>query len=402
MKIDAKTEAPKAPLRPACPIARIEVIPLVVPEVDRNDLDGLAGNVIVKVFDEEGRYGFGETDAPPDVIKAFIETATMHGWSRNIPEILVGEDPVEITALWERMYEGTFWHGRRGLGLHAIGALDIALHDLAGKQLGLPAYKLMGGARRPYLEPYCTIYPGLAHGRSIVELMQEIGLQFEKALAIGFRAVKMEVLFYDLVSDAELMKLIHAGRRMLGDGITMALDFGYRWKSWHDALWVLQRITDCNIYFAEAALQHDDLEGHARLAAMSPIRICGAEAAAGRHEVREWIERGRVAVVQPNITRSGGLTEIRRIADMAELAGVQVIPHGWKTGITSAAGRHFQAACPAAPYFEYVSPFVFDSRLRRELTSPEPTLKDGRMDLPQGAGLGIELNEALVQRLRVD
>ena len=75
MKIDPKTVAPKAPLRSVCPIARIEVIPLVVPEVDRNDLDGLAGNVIVKVFDEEGRYGFGETDAPPDVIKAFIGIA---------------------------------------------------------------------------------------------------------------------------------------------------------------------------------------------------------------------------------------------------------------------------------------------------------------------------------------
>lgn len=402
MTIAANKKGPSDYTRTVCPIARIEVIPLVVPEVDRDDLDGLAGNVIVKIYDEAGRYGFGETDAPPDVVKSFIETATMHGWSRNIPEILGGEDPVQITALWERMYEGTFWHGRRGLGLHAIGALDIALHDLAGKQLGLPVYKLMGGARRQHLEPYCTIYPGLAHGRSVTELMQEIGRQFEKALAIGFRAVKMEVLFYDLVSDAELVNLIHDGRRMLGDGITMAIDFGYRWKSWHDALWVLQRIADCNIYFAEATLQHDDLEGHARLAAMSPVRVCGAEAAAGRHEVREWIERGRVAVVQPNITRSGGLTEIRRIADMAEMAGVQVIPHGWKTGITSAAGRHFQAACPAAPYFEYVSPLVFDSRLRRELTSPEATLKDGKMELPQGAGLGIELNEDLVQRLRVD
>ena len=320
---------------------------------------------------------------------------------RNISEILVGEDPVEITALWQKMYEGTFWHGRRGLGLHAIGALDIAVHDLAGKQLGLPVYKLMGGARRPHLEPYCTIYPGLAHGRSIAPLMQEIGRQFDKALAAGFRAVKMEVLFYDLVSDAELVKCIEEGRRMLGDGITMALDFGYRWKSWHDARWVLERIAGCNIYFAEATLQHDDLDGHARLAAVSPIRICGAEASAGRHEIREWIERGRVAVVQPNITRSGGLTEIRRIAEMADMAGVQVIPHGWKTGITAAAGRHFQAACPASPLFEYVSPHVFDSMLRRELTTPEATLKDGRMDLPEGAGLGIALNEDLVNRLRV-
>jgi L-alanine-DL-glutamate epimerase-like enolase superfamily enzyme len=123
--------------------------------------DGLVDTVIVKIYDEDGRCGFGKTDAPPQVFRAFIDSPTAHAWSRHLPEILIGADPVEIAALWQRMYEGTFWHGRRGLGLHAIGALDIALHGLAGKQLGLPAYKLMGGARRPDLEPYCTIYPAL-------------------------------------------------------------------------------------------------------------------------------------------------------------------------------------------------------------------------------------------------
>jgi len=164
---------------------------------------------------------------------------------------------------------------------------------------------------------------------------------------------------------------------------------------------VLQRVADCNILFAEATLQHDDLEGHARLSAVSPIRVGGAEAAAGRHEIREWIERARVSVVQPNITRSGGLTEMRRIADMAEMAGVEVIPHGWKTGITAAAGMHFQAACPAVPHFEYVSPKVFLSPLRRDLTSPEPILKNGRTPLPEAPGLGIDLNEELVRKLEV-
>jgi L-alanine-DL-glutamate epimerase-like enolase superfamily enzyme len=212
----------------------------------------------------------------------------------------------------------------------------------------------------------------------------------------------MEVLFYDLVDDAELVGLIREGRRMLGDKILMALDFGYRWQSWHDARWVLDRVADCNIYFAEATLQHDDLAGHAQLAAVSPIRICGAEAAATRWEIREWLERGRVAIVQPNIGRGGGLTEIRRIADLCELYSAQVVPHGWKTGITSAVGRHFQAACPAAPLFEYVSPQVFDSPLRRELVSPEPTLKDGFMALPTAPGLGIELNDDLVERWRID
>jgi L-rhamnonate dehydratase len=383
-------------------IAAVEVIPVAAPGQATNDLDGTVDTVIVRITDEQGRHGIGETDAPPAVIKAFIEMPTAHMWSRNATEMLIGADPVEIAGLWQKIYDGTFWPGRRGLGIHALSAIDIALHDLAGKQLGLPAYKLMGGARREKLRPYCTIYPGLPHGRSAAELMGEIGRQFEAAQATGFRAVKMEVLFYDLVDDAELVGLIRQGRRMLGDKVLMALDFGYRWQSWHDARWVLDRVADCNIYFAEATLQHDDLAGHAQLAAVSPIRICGAEAAATRWEIREWLERGRVAIVQPNIGRGGGLTEIRRIADICELYGAQVVPHGWKTGITSAVGRHFQAACPAAPLFEYVSPQVFDSPLRRELVSPEPAISDGFMALPTAPGLGIELNDDLVERWRID
>jgi L-alanine-DL-glutamate epimerase-like enolase superfamily enzyme len=383
-------------------IADVEVIPVVDPAGRTDDLDGTVDTVIVKITDERGLYGIGEADGPSMVVKSFLEMPTIHLWSRNSKEILVGADPVEVAALWQKLYEGTFWPGRRGLGIHALSAVDIALYDLAGKQLGIPAYKLLGGARRDKLRPYCTIYPGLAHGRTIDDLMREIGRQFEASLGAGFRAVKMEVVFGDLVSDAELVRLIHDGRRMLGEDHLMAIDFGYRWQSWHDAKWVIDRIADCNIYFAEAALQHDDLEGHARLAAQSPIRICGAEAAATRWEIREWLERGKVAVVQPNIGRGGGLTEIRRIADMCELYGAQVIPHGWKTGITSAVGRHFQAACPAAPLFEYISPKVFDSQLRREFVSPEPTIQDGFMDLPTAPGLGIELNEELVDRWRID
>jgi len=383
-------------------IAEIEVIPLAPPDQRTDDLDGTVETVVVRLVDEDGRYGIGETDAPAMVVKSFIEMPSAHAWSRNLPELLIGADPIEIAALWQKMYEGVFWPGRRGLGIHALSAIDVALHDLVGKQLGVPAYKLMGGARRERLRPYCTIFPGLSQGRPVKLLMAEIERQFDVALSIGFRAVKMEVLFYDLVTDRELVGLIRQGRRMLGDEILMALDFGYRWQNWHDAKWVLDRIADCDIFFAEATLPHDDLAGHARLAAQSPIRIGGAEAAATRWEIREWIERGGVSVVQPNVTRGGGLTEIRRIAEMCEMTGVEVVPHGWKTGITSAVGRHFQAACPAAPLFEYISPKVFDSPLRRELVSPEPTVEDGFMALPTAPGLGIELNEEAVARWRID
>jgi len=383
-------------------IAKVEAIPVVSGVAAPGDLDGTTDTVVLRVWDEDGRCGIGEADAPPFVVQTFVEMQTAHLWSRNVSEVLVGEDPVEVAGLWQKLYEGTFWPGRRGLGIHALSAIDVALHDLAGKQLGLPAWKLMGGARREKLKPYCTIFPGMAQGRPVSDLMREIGRQFEEALKVGFRAVKMEVLFYDLVTDAELVKLIHEGRRMLGEEPLMAVDFGYRWHNWRDALWVIERIGDCDIFFAEATLQHDDLDGHRKLAERSSIRIGGAEAAATRFEIREWLTRGGVDIVQPNICRGGGLTEIRRIADMCELAGAEVVPHGWKTGITSAAGRHFQAACPAAPVFEYVSPHVFDSPMRRELVSPEPELKDGFMDLPEGPGLGIELNEDFLERYRAD
>lgn len=377
-------------------IAKVDVIPISMPAHSGKDCDGSVDTLVVRIWDEDGRCGIGECDAPPTVVKAFIEMPTAHIWSQNSVELLIGRDPLEIKAIWESIYDGTVYPGRRGLGIHALSAIDIALHDLAAKQIGAPVYKLMGGARREFLRPYATIFPGMPLGRAIGELMDiELGLM-RKAVELGYRDLKMEVLFYDLVSDAQLVELIKEGRKAIGDDITMMLDFGYRWRDWHAAKWVLDRVADCNIYFAEATLQHDDLLGHARLSQQTDIRICGAEHAVTRFEIREWIETGKVAVVQPDINRCGGLTEIRRISEMAELYGVQVIPHGWKTGITAACGRHFQAATINAEVFEFLSPHLYDSPLRRDLVSPEPTIVNGRMELPSGPGLGVALNEKVI------
>jgi L-alanine-DL-glutamate epimerase-like enolase superfamily enzyme len=211
----------------------------------------------------------------------------------------------------------------------------------------------------------------------------------------------MEVLFYDLVTDDELAVLIGEARSWLGDDITMMLDFGYRWRDWRAAHRVLERVAEHDVYLAEAPLHHDDLVGHARLVERSPIRIGGAEFAATRFECREWLETGRVDVLQPDINRCGGLTEIRRIAALAELHGATVIPHGWKTGITAAAQRHYQAATANAPYVEMFHPALFASPLRAELTGPEPLISDGRIGLPSAPGLGVELDEEAVERYRV-
>jgi L-rhamnonate dehydratase len=384
------------------PIAEIEIIPIVTPAVNADDCDGSSDTVVVRISDEHGRTGIGEADAPAGLVQAFTDQPSLHVWSQSPRELLVGSDPFELAALYDRVYEATLYPGRRGLGIHALSAIDMALHDLVGKQLGRPVYQLLGGARRDALHPYATIFPGLPQGRTLPELIAEIGRLVHVALEIGFRAVKIEVLFYDLVSDRELVRAVHDVREIVGDEILMMLDFGYRWRDWRSALWTLRRLEDCDVFFAEATLQHDDLEGHARLAERAEIRIGGAEFAATRFECREWLTSGRVDVLQPDINRCGGFTEIRRIAELAAQHAATVVPHGWKTGITAAAGRHFHAATPNSPTFEFLSPLLWDSPIRTQLVHPEPRIADGRMELPVGPGLGIELDDDAVERFRAD
>ena len=386
------------------PIATVEVIPLRTPKTVAaadSDLETIAETVVVRVADEHGRTGIGEADAPAMAVRELIEMDHAHSLSRGLASMLIGRDPFPIAALNEEMYAGSIYHGRRGLGIHALSAMDIALHDLAGKQLGRPSYELLGGARVPYGTPYATLYAGSVAGRSIEEMMRCLLSLCNQATALDYTAVKVEVLFEDLIDDRRLVRCVHEARAHLGPDITMMLDFGYRWTDWRDALWSLRRMEDADPYFAEAALQHDDLEGHARLAERTDIRVCGAEFAATRHECREWLERGRVDVIQPDVGRSGGLTEMHRIAQMAADHGALVIPHGWKTGITAAASRHFQAASTNVPYFEMCVPELSGATLRAELVTPEPQVVDGRLELPSRPGLGIDLVPETVERFRV-
>lgn len=381
-------------------IEKVEVLTLSAPAHDSADADSSGDTLVVCITDAAGRVGIGECDAPPTVARAFLEMPSAHVLSQNSIDLLIGRDPLERTAIWEALYEATLYPGRRGLGIHALSAIDVALHDLAAQQIGAPVYKLLGGARRDHLTPYATIFPGLPLGRTLAQLLDATFELFDRAIGLGFRAVKMEVLYEDAATDRQLVDAIRQGRRHLGDDVTLMVDFGYRWRDWHDAKWVLDRVADCDIYFAEATLHHDNLPGHARLARQTDVRICGAEFAATRFEVREWIETANVAVVQPDIGRCGGLTEIRRIAEMAELHGVQVIPHGWKTGITAACGRHFQAATKNADYFEFLSPHLYHSPLRSSLVSPEPRIIDGTLPLPDAPGLGVALDHDFVARVR--
>ena len=379
------------------PIARIEALIIAVPAEGNAFAEDDEETVLVRVTDENGLYGIGECITTPTVTKAMIDMPTVNFWSKGINDLLIGEDPLEAVALYDRVYHASFYHGRRGTLIQAMSGVDIALWDLAGKQLGEPVYKLLGGARCSRIRPYATLYPGDIYDQPVAEVAAPIKEQADIAKDQGLRAFKVPVLFGPDVSDKEIVAFSEYSRNMVGADVVLALDFGYRWWDWHDAAWTLKRIEDFDIHFAEAPLRHDDLDGHRRLADVSPIRVGGAEFAAGRWEVREWLERGGVTLVQPGVSRAGGFTELMRIAEMCELYGAQLVPHSYATGITDTASFHLQAASLTIPMVEFRSSRLGPSRLRTELVSPaEPEIIDGYAALPVGPGLGLELNEDLV------
>lgn len=377
-------------------IANVEALIVSVPALGNAFAEGNEETVLVMVTDENGLYGIGECVATPSVTKAMIDMATVHFWSQGIKEQLIGRDPIEATALYDAVYHKSFYHGRRGILIHALSAVDIALYDLASKQLGKPVYKLLGGARSERIRPYATIFPGDIYDGPVAAVVSELEKQAEIAADQGLRAVKVPILFGEHLSDRKLVGFIEDCRRMVGDDIELALDFGYRWRDWHDAAWLLRRIDDCNIVFAEAPLWHDDLMGHQRLVAVSPVRVGGAEFAVGRWETRDWLENG-VSLVQPGVSRAGGFTELMRISEMCELYGASLIPHSYATGITDTCNIHLQAASLTIPMVEFRSSRLGPSRLRTELVSPaEPEIVDGHIALPTEPGLGLQLNEDLV------
>ncbi len=382
-------------------IVKIECLQLRSPELRPDDCDGAVDTAVIRVTADNGEFGLGETDAPPNAVAALLETPTAHIWSRSIRDLLLGENPLEVESLWDKVYEGTIYHGRRGLGILLMSAIDIALHDLRGKLLQSPVYRLLGGAARSEITPYATLFPSMPQDRPWSEMRIACIRLMEQALEIGFRAVKMEMLFYNLVSDRDLVHFIHECRQIVGEKTEFMIDVGYRWTNFNDALWVLRRIEDDKLFFVETPLHTDDLDGLAKLADATTTPVAAGEFLQTRHEFRELMDRGHCDVIQPDMGRVGGLTEAMRCARMALERGLYCVPHAWKTGLTVAATRHFAAAAPSCPYAELFHQDLFPSFLRSKLAMPETELHDGKWSLPEKPGLGVEIDEQIVKQALV-
>jgi L-rhamnonate dehydratase len=377
-------------------ITRIEAIPLRVANIDSTANDGAQETIIVRIHTDEGITGIGEVDASASMVKAVLEAPSSHNWSLSFQDMLVGENPLDVERLWDKMYQGTIYTGRRGLVIHAMGAVDLALWDITGKALGRPVFELLGGPRRPHVVPYASVHPRLSSLQDTERQVQQI---MESVMELKYTAVKLQLVYDSVYTDADIIRLVRKARKIIGDQMTFMIDVGYRWLDSKAAIWTLQQLEDCNLYFVETPLRMDDLDGHARLAAAVTTRIAGAEMLASRWEALDLMDRGKVDVIQPDVGRAGGLTECLRIARHAKDRGLLCTPHGWKSGLTVAAEIHLSAAMENVPYIEYMVPELWPSVIRRDLVRPEFTPHNGLIELPRTPGLGVELNEEVVERL---
>jgi L-alanine-DL-glutamate epimerase-like enolase superfamily enzyme len=367
-------------------ITDVEAIVLRRHEPARDISDGTQDTLVVRVSTDAGLTGIGEVDSSPEVVKAAIEAPKSHLTSCGLRQLLVGEDPLDVPRLWDKMYRGSLYFGRRGVGVHAMSGIDIALWDLAGKALGQPAYRLLGGAYRDRVRAYAsTLMP---------DTPTAAGREAEKWAAQGFTAVKLGWGGFGR-SLANDVALVEAARAAVGDQVELMFDIGLVWDS-ATAIQQIRQMERFRPYWIEEPLPPDDLRGYRRLADAVDTRIACGEQSVTRWDFEQLMDEGGVDVIQPDIAHAGGLTETRRIAELAALRGVPCVPHAFKTGILKAASLHLLAALPSAPFLEFC---VWDSPLAQDLVEPRFWIDaDGMVAVPQGPGLGITLNESVIER----
>ncbi len=383
-------------------ITEIDCHVLVQPAFDVSAASSAQDDLVVEIHTDEGFTGVGETDVNPWIGRACIEAPGTHNMGLGLREMLIGQDPLDVESHWERMYVGSAMNGRRGAVINAIGALDMALHDLRGKILGRPCHELLGTAARKTITPYASLQPETSSFGEYRDSMVEWA---KLAVAKGFRAVKTEVTLggpyahNGLREPWERSTEVLAGvRNAIGDDVALLVDVQYAFPDADTALGVLADWIPFNLYFVETPLWPDDLDGYRRLAEEQPIPIAAGEWLTTRFEHRQLVEQGKVSVLQPDIGRVGGLTEAMRVTELARASGVRVVPHLWKSGISIAAAAHLAAVTPECEYIEFLPAELCESGLRRDLTSDELEMVDGVIPLPERPGLGIELDRDALAR----
>jgi L-rhamnonate dehydratase len=371
-------------------ITEVEALILRQPgAVDTGIADGSQDALVVRIHTDAGITGIGEIDSSPFVAKAAIDAPGSHANASGLRALLVGEDPTDIPRLWRKMFAGSIYHGRRGVVLHALSGLDIALWDLAGKAQGVPVAELLGGARRDRIRAYAsTLMPHTPD-----EVRRVVAAQREA----GFGAIKLGWGAFGSASDVE-DELVRAARAEGGEDLELMLDIGMAWNGAADGIERARRLEAHRPAWIEEPFFPDEYADYLRLA-----EAVGTPIAAGEEETTlvdfERLMDAGVTVVQPDVTRAGGPTEVMRIAASVAGRGRRCVLHAWSTGIIKAASLQVLAAIDHADWFEYC---VQETELNQRLVHERFPLQDGCVRIPDGPGIGIEIDEEVLEECLVE
>ena len=335
--------------------------------------------LLVEVITDEDLSGFGEVYGPARLNAPIV---------RAYGERLAGRDPMTTEAIWEDCYDALRDHGQKGLAIQALSGIDIALWDLKGRALGVPAHVLMGGPIRTEVRAYAT---GL-YRRERED--HETYLREEAAgyAAEGFAAMKLKVGF-GIDHDVRITRAVRAE---IGESVALMVDANQA----YDAVGAIaygRRVADLNIGWFEEPVPPEDLDGYAEIRRALPIPVAGGECEFTRYGFRELFRRRAVDIAQPDTCAAGGLSECKKIADMAAAFGVRYVPHCWGTGVALAAALQLLAVLPHQPLGLFpAEPMLELDRTEhpvRDAVLAEPIRhRNGVVAVPSGPGLGIEID----------
>jgi len=368
-------------------ITHVEGIILRLP-VRQAVADGTQDDLLIRIETDEGIVGYGEVDSSPEVGKAAIDAEMSHGTCYGLREILIGMDPFDIEQIWEVMYRKTNYYGRLGVLMHAMSGVDMALWDILGKAAGKPIHKLLGGSFREDVPAYASML--------MPETTQEVRELVHRYAEQGFTAMKFGYgpLGKDVRRDVALAA---AAKEAAGLDVEVMIDIGHGYTL-KMAMQAARQFETLGIYWMEEPFPPEAIEDYQRLCDSTSLRIAAGEQDVGRWAFRRLIWDAHLDVIQPDISRVGGLTEAKRIAYMAHEANRVCVPHAFRTGVLVAACLHLIAAIPNSAFLEFS---VTDSTLRRELLAEPFQVVRGRVAVPTKPGLGVEINPEAVKKYAI-
>ena len=332
--------------------------------------------VLVRIGADDGHRGIGFTYAGSSA-----GSVTLAAVRDLLAPVLLGADPFRVGGLWEAMYRESLLQGRTGSAMRALSALDIALWDRNARAAALPLHAMLGGHADGSVAAY-------ASGGYYLEgkTPKMLGRELKGYLDMGFGAVKMKVGRLGL---AEEEARIAAAREAIGEHAVLMLDCNNGWNDLGTALRYMKVFEPYDPYWIEEPFLPDDLASHARLAERTDVAVATGEIESGRWRFEQLLESGAADILQPDAVCCGGITEFRRIAQMAASRGVSVCPHAYHE-----LHIHLAASLPNVPYAEC---FTDDTIVNfRRLIDTQVEVRDGRLVLPTKPGLGFDWLEDVV------